>query len=99
MGQFSHWRVVHAALGMACAVVLIFHTGFHLGTNLNQWLMLNFLTVLVVGAATGLVVAMSHRLKPASVKRVRNTSNWLHILAVWPLPALLGSHILSVYYF
>lgn len=99
MGQFSHWRVVHAALGMACAVVLIFHTGFHLGTNLNQWLMLNFLTVLVVGAATGLVVAMSHRLKPVSVKRVRNTSNWLHILAVWPLPALLGSHILSVYYF
>jgi nitrite reductase (NADH) large subunit len=31
--------------------------------------------------------------------RARRISLWLHILACWPLPALLGFHILSVYYF
>lgn len=99
MGQFANWRILHGVLGLACAGVLIFHTGFHLGSHLNQWLMLNFLGVLSVGAVTGMVVALSHRLNPRRAITVRKTWNHLHVAVTWPLPALLISHILSVYYF
>lgn len=99
MGQFSNWRVLHGVLGLTCAGVLIFHTGFHLGSHLNQWLMLNFLGVLGVGAVTGMVVALSHRLNPRRAITVRKTWNHLHVAVTWPLPALLINHILSVYYF
>jgi nitrite reductase (NADH) large subunit len=99
MGQFANWRVFHGVLGLACAGVLILHTGFHLGSNLNRWLMVDFLGVLTIGAASGMVVALSHRLKPRRAISVRKTWSHLHVLMSWPLPALLIMHILSVYYF
>jgi nitrite reductase (NADH) large subunit len=99
MGKFSHWRTVHTVLGMSCVALLIFHTGFHLGTNLNQLLMINFLAVIVLGAGAGAVVALSHKLSASSSMMVRKTWTWLHILVTWPLPALLATHILSVYFF
>lgn len=99
MGQFSYWRVLHTLLGVCCAAILIFHTGFNLGSNLNQYLMVNFLSVVLLGAFAGAVVSMSHKLAPARAQSVRKVWTWLHILVTWPLPALLGVHILTVYYF
>lgn len=99
MGKFAYWRTAHTVLGMLCVAMLIFHTGFHLGVNLNQLLMINFLAVIGLGAGAGLVVALSHKLSARHAMTVRKTWTWLHILVTWPLPALLAAHILSVYYF
>ncbi|GLQ33415.1 FAD-dependent oxidoreductase [Litoribrevibacter albus] len=99
MGQFSHWRTLHTVLGMVCVALLIFHTGFHLGANLNLLLMVNFLAVIALGSMAGGVVALSHALPSSIAMTFRKLWTWLHILVTWPLPALLSIHILSVYYF
>lgn len=98
-GSFAYWRVFHLCLGVSCAFTLIAHTGFHLGSNLNQWLMIDFLLVLSLGAIAGLVISLSHKMSLDTGNRWRKTLSWLHILVTWPLPMLLAAHILSVYYF
>jgi nitrite reductase (NADH) large subunit len=45
------------------------------------------------------LLAVEHRLPPALARRGRQLLLWGHIVAVWPWPALLGVHVLSVYYF
>ena len=62
-------------------------------------LMLDYLAVLVMGASAGSVVALSHRLRPQKEQSIRKLWTWLHVLVTWPLPALLGIHILTVYYY
>lgn len=98
-GDFSYWRLLHVVLGTVCAVTLVAHTGLHLGENLNQLLMLDFLVVLTLGALAGAVVALGHTLDSKAYARLRGFWAWLHILASWPLPLLLAIHILTVYYF
>ena len=99
LGDFAYWRILHITLGLACAAVLIFHTGFHLGANLNRLLILDFLAVLIMGSLAGLVVSYSHKFKASKSPKIRKTWTWLHILIAWPLPVLLLFHVLSVYYF
>jgi nitrite reductase (NADH) large subunit len=99
LGQFAYWRLLHIALGVLCVFVLMFHTGFHMGENLNQILIINFLGVLLLGATAGLVVSLSHRISAAKAMKVRKFWSWTHIVVTWPLPALLITHILTVYYF
>jgi nitrite reductase (NADH) large subunit len=99
LGQFAYWRLLHIVLGALCALVLIFHTGFHTGENLNQLLIFNFLGVLLLGATAGFVVSWSHKLKPTRAMKLRKFWAWTHIVVTWPLPALLMTHILTVYYF
>ena len=99
LGNFDYLRLFHSVLGLLCALILIAHTGFHLGSNLNQILMIDFIAVLVLGASTGGIVALSHTLKPARERALKKLWSWLHILGSWPLPALIGAHILTVYYF
>lgn len=98
-GSFAYWRVFHLCLGVSCAFTLMAHTGFHLGSNLNQWLMIDFLLVLSLGAVAGLTISLSHKMSLDTGNRWRKTLTWLHILVTWPLPMLLAAHILSVYYF
>jgi nitrite reductase (NADH) large subunit len=98
-GKFAYWRLLHIVLGALCALVLIFHTGFHLGENLNQLLIMNFLAVLLLGATAGVVVSLSHQFSPAKALKIRKFWSWTHIVVTWPLPALLISHIVTVYYF
>jgi nitrite reductase (NADH) large subunit len=98
-GSYGAWRLVHVALGAVLVAALVVHTGFHLGENLNRYLMMSFLTVALMGAASGGIVALEAKLGHAGGARARRISLWLHIIACWPLPALLGFHILSVYYF
>ena len=79
--------------------VLTLHTGLHMGGNFNRLLAIDFIAVVVLGACTGAVVAISHKLSLTMAKRMREWWGWLHLLVTWPLPVLLGIHILSVYYF
>ncbi len=99
LGNYAWWRFAHVFLGATCAGLLYLHTGMHVGENFNFILMMNFVAVLCLGALTGLVVSMSHILSPPNSRKLRSFWNWAHTLVVWPLPALLGVHILTVYYF
>jgi nitrite reductase (NADH) large subunit len=98
-GDFPLWRVVHALLGGAAVALLIAHTGLRLGENLDRWLMLCFLATLLLGGAFAAVIAVEHRLGPTLARRLRGTGFWLHLLLVWPLPVLLGIHVLKAYFF
>ena len=94
-GQPGSWRLIHVGVGAACAAGLAVHTGLALGDNLNRLLVANFLVVACLGAATGLVYA--HGRRPDA--RGRRWLWWGHLLATWPLPVLLGYHIVTAYYF
>ena len=101
ISAFGAWRLVHTLIGSATLLVLFAHTGFRLGHNLNFWLMSCFLTTCLSGGAIGLSSALEHRIpaSPAAAARLRAWIFWVHVLALWPLPLLLGFHILSVYYY
>lgn len=99
LGGVAQWRMAHVLLGVGCIGLLMLHTGFHLGENLNRLLMLNFLTILALGGVTGLVVALSHRLPALKARRLRKLWTRLHVFVSWPVVALLSIHILTVYYF
>jgi nitrite reductase (NADH) large subunit len=97
--EYSTWRVIHAALGIVLLMVLITHTGLHLGSNLNFALMISYIIVSVVGSLAGITVALEHKIKPSLLAVIKKASYWGHLLSSWPLPTLLTFHILSVYYF
>lgn len=99
LGAFSGWRLLHVALGVLALALLVLHTGLDGGANLNRWLLIDFLLLLAVGGLAAGWLAVEHRLPPAWARRGRHVLLWGHILAVWPWPALLGVHVLSVYYF
>lgn len=99
LGDFAYWRLLHITLGLTCAGLLFLHTGLHFGANLNQLLMINFIGVLSIGAFAGAAVSLSHTFNPSFSRKVRGFFTWSHILVSWPLPVLLGMHILTVYYF
>ncbi len=98
LGDFPLWRVAHVVLGALTVAGLLVHTGGRLGSNLNFLLMAAFLTAIVVGAAAGGLIAFEHRLG-AGAMRLRRSGIWTHILIAWPIPVLLGFHVLKSYYF
>lgn len=99
MGSFAGWRFLHLAIGVISVGMIALHTGFHTGENLNRWLLMTFIAVLLLGSLAGLVTSMSHRLNPSTAQTVQKSWNLLHIVAAWPLPVLLMVHVLTVYYF
>lgn len=98
LGQFGFWRALHAASGVAAILLLLLHTGLQTGERLNAWLLVDFLGLSLLGAVAAFSVTL-----PAGQSRLqRSLQRWLtrtHLYLVWPLPALLGFHVLSVYYF
>lgn len=103
LGSYDFWRLVHLGIGGLAAIGLILHTGLRPGANLNLVLFLSFLLTLAMGAVAGLATGGDHKLRAAHIgtarKPARRFPTWLHILAVWPLPALLLAHVLTVYAF
>lgn len=99
LGEFGHWRAVHAVLGTISLVALVTHTGFRLGNNFNFVLMLNFVALALVGALAGAITAAERRLSPAAAKRLRSFWTGTHIALAWPLPVLVGLHVVIAYYF
>ena len=98
-GAFSNWRLVHVLLGTLAVVALLTHTGMRLGYNLNLLLMLDFVGLLLAGALAGGSIGVQHLLPRAGARRARELSLWVHILLLWPLPALLAFHIFKGYWF
>ena len=102
-GSFPYWRVAHVLLGLLSLVVIFVHTGFRIGNELNFMLSVTFLGLLLVGILASAVIAKEHRLtqqlSQRVLMRIRKMSILTHILLFWPIPALLGFHILKSYYF
>ncbi len=99
IGDYDLWRMSHVVLGIAALVMLIIHTGFRFGSELNLLLMMNFLLLAVAGANASTVVATEHHMVPAMAKKQRKLWNKVHLLLFWSLPVLLGFHVLKTYYF
>ncbi len=100
IGNYSNWQLTHVGLGLICVFVLFAHTGFRLGDNLNAILMVFFLTSLLLGALTGILIGGTTQLRKFGVKMTRNmriVPIRTHVIALLPLPALLIVHILIVY--
>jgi nitrite reductase (NADH) large subunit len=97
LGDYRFWRVIHAVLGAGALAVLFMHTGFNLGSNLNLWLMLTFLTVAAAGSLTGFIAAREHTVLARGKRSSRTAATWIHILAFWPFPLLLMLHVVTVY--
>jgi len=101
LGGYDFWRITHLGIGVATALVLVWHTGFRIGSNLNLALMLAFLCVLVFGAIAGLATGREHDLAEKGLssptKPARSLPLWVHIIGLWPLPALILFHVLVVY--
>jgi len=101
-GRFSTYRLLHAAAGLACAVLVVAHTGMHFGANLNRWLMVAFVATLLTGAFLGVVcgaAAGPNGPRATWARRVRPPVTWAHLLFLWLLPVLIGFHVFAVYYF
>lgn len=99
LGQFDGWRLFHIVSGVLIVAALLAHTGFRLGHGLNLWLMTAFTGLLLAGGIVTLGISQEHKLSTTSARKLRKTGFWLHLLLFWPVPALLGFHILKTYYF
>ncbi|NND68142.1 MAG: NAD(P)/FAD-dependent oxidoreductase [Halioglobus sp.] len=99
LGDFDWWRIAHIATTALAFMALGLHTGFRMGSQLNFALSLTFVALLVAGTVLAIGIACEHRLAPARARRLRSLGLWSHVMLSWPLPALLGAHILKTYYF
>lgn len=99
LGRFDVWRLVHILLGVLVIAVLVIHTGARLGSGINLLLMLSFSVTLLLGALASGVIGLEHKLGSAVATGLRRKSVWWHILAFWPVPVLLGFHILKGYWY
>lgn len=98
-GSFDGWRLVHVLVGVVTLLVLVAHTGLRMGNNINFYLMFVFSGLVLAGAIAGFATGMQHVLPLSVARGVRSMSVWTHILLLWPLPALLGFHILKTYWY
>lgn len=97
-GEFGAWRLAHVALGLGMLGVLVLHTGLRLGNNFNFLLLASFFLLTKLGSLAAVGAAAETRPTRAS-RRWKQWTTLAHIMLGWPLPVLLGFHILSVYYF
>ncbi len=97
--DFAFWRYAHVMLGLFGMLAIFVHTGFRLGSNLNMWLMVLFVALMLLGSLMGMFMSVQHKFGAAKAKSIRDTLLWTHIFAFWPLPALLTMHITKTYYF
>jgi nitrite reductase (NADH) large subunit len=84
-------RVTHALVGLLSVGGLVVHTGLRLGVNLNLILSVSFLALIGAGSLASVLVA-----SPAAARR---SSRLLHLTLFWPALALIGLHVLTIYYF
>ncbi|WP_078086043.1 FAD-dependent oxidoreductase [Microbulbifer mangrovi] len=99
LGHLDHWRYFHSIVGCAALLVLIVHTGFRLGENLNLALMLVFLAATSTGSLVGVFMARNHHWTDLKLREHRKWWSRVHYALLWALPVLIFFHILAVYYF
>jgi nitrite reductase (NADH) large subunit len=97
-GEFAWWRVIHVGIGVLCLGALLVHTGGRLGSGLNFLLSLFFLAPAFMGVLAGNLIAKEQQLGAGGVAQRRRWV-WLHLLLLWPLPALLAFHVVQGYMF
>ncbi|HEY0711599.1 MAG TPA: hypothetical protein VGF45_02930, partial [Polyangia bacterium] len=88
------WRLLHIVLGGLTVAALVAHTGLRLGRNANLVLSLVFLGL----AATGGFATFLRSGRSLS-RHLLSGARLLHKVLLWPALALLGLHVLAVYYF
>lgn len=93
------WRMIHGILGALTLVLLVFHTGLHLGKNMNRALTIDFLALVLLGGVAGGMTALSHWWSPMAARNQRLVWYWAHLILFWPLPVLLILHIVAAYYY
>jgi nitrite reductase (NADH) large subunit len=98
-GSFVSWRFLHVSLGALALVALLLHTGLEFGAGLNSWLLTNYLALALAGIVAALATAYAAPELSRSARQMQRWANRAHLFIGWPLPALLGFHVLSVYYF
>lgn len=98
-GRFDGWRLAHVLIGVLALAALFAHTGLRPGDNLNLALLLVFAGLLVAGAVAGAIIGLQHVLPLTLARRARALAIWSHVLLLWPLPALLGFHVLKTYWY
>lgn len=98
-GRFPIWRLVHTWLAGLLLLILVLHTGFHIGEQLNAVLMINFLLVATIGVLVGFSFFLDKYLPRQTTNKLKSMMAKLHIYVAWPLPLLILFHILTVYYF
>ncbi len=99
-GNFAWWRIMHLSTGLLALALLFIHTGMTLGEHFNFLLMISFLGTLIIGSGIGVLTFVESRLP--EVTTAYQVKTWLkntHIAIVWPLPVLVGIHIVLAYYF
>lgn len=98
LGGSNRWRLAHLVIGICCVLVLFVHTGFRIGANMNAALMICYLAMLMSGALAGISINGASQLRRIGVSpKPLYTLLRLHVIALYPLPALLIIHILIVY--
>ena len=98
-GSFDGWRIAHLALSVIALIALLLHTGFRMGHGLNFYLMSLFIALSILGVFTAVTLGYAHQMKPAMASTLRkHTTRW-HIYLTWPIPVLLGWHILKGYWY
>lgn len=97
--SFSTWRWAHVVLTTLVLAILFFHTGVSEFQGINAWLIYSFWTTALLGVASSLLTHRESAEPSVSRKRHKRWFVFAHIIAFWPLPALLSFHILSVYWF
>lgn len=98
-GSFDSWRIAHLALSAIALITLLLHTGFRMGHGLNFYLMSLFIALSLLGIATTVSLSYAHQLKPAIASTIRKHSIRWHIFLAWPIPVLLGWHVLKGYWY
>ena len=97
-GASIRWRLAHVGFGLCCVLLLFGHTGFRLGANLNAALMGCYVAALISGALAGISSHGASLLRRMGMTpRLRVVPMRLHVVALFPLPALLIIHLLVVY--
>lgn len=98
LGQYSVWRAIHIVFGVAVLVALVVHSGGRMGSNLNLWLSVSMAGAALAGTLASLGIARNHQ-TVHPLRAWRGTATWAHILFLWPLPVLLGFHVLTSYWY
>lgn len=98
-GRYAGWRMFHVGANILALALLAAHTGLSLGSHFNLMLMLGFLGLALSGGLSGGLIFLEQRLPSPALHRLKTWCQYAHIAFGWPLPALMGVHIVAAYFF
>ncbi|MCY4046226.1 MAG: FAD-dependent oxidoreductase, partial [Cellvibrionales bacterium] len=96
--SFGPLRLFHGLMATLALALLFLHTGVSDFQGVNQWLLYSFFGATIFGAISGLFADFEKRFNSLGIKKAKGVAVFAHIVTFWPLPVLLGFHILSVYW-